>query len=367
MRLGTKIVELQGMKHRISIRSIFLTLIGCAAMASAEPGLERTALEHDHVRVATSEGLALSAYVSRPSTAKRKLPAIFLTQWVSCGSIAPSPERLSLHERLALSAEFALIRVDRAGSGESEGPGCDQLDYDTEVRHYREAFDQLAAHPWIDDKRVVVIGSSLGSTTAPLVAQGKPILGVAVQGAGALTYLERMLHFDRIQLEREGDFKPDRIDIEMRRRMEFQRLYLHDRMTPDQIAKQRPDLADIWATLRGTDAAPHYGRPFAWHWQAAEKNWLAAWTSIEAPVMVVYGEYEQFESRHGHRVIVDTVNRLRPGTASWLEIPRAGHGLRVYPDQYAAYKFEGGEARPELFVEPVSAWLRALIDRKDDE
>lgn len=327
-----------------------------AAMAQPQPN----ELEHQSVAVTTSEGLKLAAYVTRPSGTRERLPALFLTQWVSCGSIAPRTDRVSKEERVGFAAEFALIRVDRAGTGESEGPGCDKLDYDTEVRHYREALAQLRHHEWIDPRRIVVYGSSLGSTTAPLVALGNDVAGVIVQGAGALTYFERMLHFDRIQLEREADFDPSKIQHEMLRRMEFQRLYLFGKMTPAEIEASHPHLRGVFTSLLGTDEAPHYGRPYAWHWQAAEKDWLAAWAQIDAPVMVVYGEYEQFESRHGHRLIVDTINRLRPGTARWLEIPGAGHDMAIYPDPYAAYRFEGGVSQPELFAGPVSEWLRSV-------
>ncbi len=268
-----------------------------------------------------------------------------------------------MEERVAAASNHALIRLERSGTGESEGPGCNALDYDTEVRHYREAFDQLSTHPWIDRDQIVIMGSSLGSTTAPLVAQGKPVAGVVVQGGGALTYFERMLHFDRLQLERQPEFRPEEIDAEMRRRMEFHRHYLLGKMEPAQIEVQFPALAGVWQSLLGTDEAPHYGRPYAWHWQAAEQDWLSAWATLNVPVMVVYGEFEQFESRHGHRVIVDTVNRLRPGTATWLEIPHAGHGLRIYPNALFAYAWEGGESHPDLFVEPVSEWLRKIEPR----
>ena len=81
--------------------------------------------------------------------------------------------------------------------------------------------------------------------------------------------------------------------------------------------------------------------------------------------MVVYGEHEQFEARHGHRLILDTVNRLRPGTATWLEIPGAGHDLAIYPDQYSALIFEGGARKPELFWRPVSDWLEGTRAQTD--
>lgn len=313
---------------------------------------------HDQVDVTTSEGLVLKAVVSRAQGTSQRLPALFLTQAVSCGSVLPPRgSNLAAH---AAEAGYALVRLDRSGTGESEGPGCDRLDYLTEVRHYREALDQLRQHPWIDPGRIVIYGSSLGSTTAPLVALDKDVAGVIVQGAGALTYFERMIHFDRLHLERRADFDPLTIDEEMRRRIAFHQLYLGEKMTPEAIAERHPELSGVWESLRGTDEAPHYGRPYAWHWQAAEQDWLAAWARIEAPVMVVYGEYEQFEARHGHKVIVDTVNRLRPGSATWLEIPRAGHGLRIYPDPIAAMEFADGESRPELFWAPVTRWLRMV-------
>ncbi len=338
----------------------WLACFAAFTVHAAEPPPSTPDLEHQQVTVTTTEGLRLSAFVSRPANAEGPLPALFLTQWVSCGSIAPVPDRFSRAERLAWQAGYALIRVDRAGSGDSEGPGCDRLDYETEVGHYREAFDQLAAHSWVNPDQIVIYGSSLGSTTAPLVAQDKPVAGVIVQGAGALTYFERMVNFDRIQLERQPEFAPESFYDAMRKRFSFHTFYLHHRMTPAEIEAYHPRLRGVWETLRGTDAEPHYGRPYDWHWQAAEQDWLAAWTRITAPVMVVFGEYEQFELRHGHRVIVDTLNRLRPGQAQWLEIPKAGHGLRIYPDQFAAFQFEGGENRPELFLDPVSAWLTRL-------
>ena len=148
------------MKKTILIR--WLCFCWLSLSFTAQANAEKPPLEHTQVTVKTSEGLNLSAYVTRPTSNTDALPALFLTQWVSCGSIAPKPDRFSMEERVAVAAGYALIRLDRSGSGESEGPGCDQLDYDTEVRHYREAFDQLSKHPWANSEKIVVMGSSVG-------------------------------------------------------------------------------------------------------------------------------------------------------------------------------------------------------------
>lgn len=301
--------------------------------------------------------------MTRPAGAVGPLPTLFLTQWVACHSMAPRDGDTA--GRLARAAGIAVVRFDRAGTGTSEGPGCDKLDYDTEVRHYRELLQQVARMPEVDPARIVIYGNSLGATTAPLVAEAHPVAGIVVNGGGALTYYERMIQFDRLQLQRKADFDPIAIDREMKRRIRFHRHYLLEKMTPAEIEQAYPDLAGVWASLHGTvKEPPHYGRPYAWHWQAAEQDWLAAWARVHAPVMVVYAEFDQFEGRPGHHAIVDVIERLRPGSTRWLEIPSAGHDLRIYPDALSAFRWEGGVRQPELFIEPVAAWLREVVGGK---
>ncbi|MEP6340273.1 CocE/NonD family hydrolase, partial [Parasphingorhabdus sp.] len=154
----------------------------------AAVALESTeGLETEYGMIRTSEGLRLRSFVTRPQGTSERLPAIFVTQWVSCGSMRFSDARDSQLKLLARQSGMVMIRIDRSGSGDSEGLGCDKLDYDTEVRHYREALVQVKQHPWVDPDRVVILGSSLGSTTAPLVAEGNNVAGVVVQGGGAVT------------------------------------------------------------------------------------------------------------------------------------------------------------------------------------
>ena len=333
-----------------------------ADLAFAPPpmALERDpALDIEYDVVTTSDGARLRTILSRRAGSTAPLPALFLTQWVSCGSLearAGAPAQL---RDLARRAGMVLIRVERAGAGDSLGPACHQLDFDTEVRHYREALDRLQRHPWIDPSRVVIYGSSLGGMTAPLVAQGRRVAGVLVQGGGALTYAERMINFDRLHLER-GGAAAGEIDRRMRESIAFHTEYLLRGRSPEQIAREHPELAGVWARLRGSGDGVHYGRPYAWHQQAAGRDLLAAWAQIEAPVLVVHGEYDQFETAHGHRLIVDTLNRLRPGSAEFLEIPRADHELEIYPSAEDAYAYRGGRAEPELFLRPAIAWLRRV-------
>jgi hypothetical protein len=76
-----------------------------------------------------------------------------------------------------------------------------------------------------------------------------------------------------------------------------------------------------WAQLTAHTGDGHlYGRPYAYRHHAAEKDYLGAWTRIDAPILVNFNEYDQFEELRGAEIIVDTANRLRPGNATlaWL-------------------------------------------------
>ena len=339
-------------------------LVGDLPRKANKPLVDLPSLETEYGMVRTSEGTRLRTILTRPAGATERLPAIMLIQWVSCGSVDFGSARQSELRQIADQSGMVLVRVERSGDGDSEGVPCAKLDYDTEVRHYREALDQIARHFWIDPDRILLFGSSLGSTSAPLVAQGKKVAGIAVQGGGAVTYVERMINFDRLYLERSGKYSPDQIDGEMKRRIPFHVEYLLNGKTPEQIERERPDLKGVWQSVRGgAEAPPHYGRPYAWHQQAAKKDFLAAWTRITAPVLVIHGEYDQFEPPHGHQLIADTLNRLRPGSATFVEVPHADHNMTVYTSAEDAYLDRNGTPRPDLLAKPLVEWARRVTAR----
>jgi pimeloyl-ACP methyl ester carboxylesterase len=339
-------------------------LVGDLPRKDGKALVDLPGIETEYGQVRMSEGVRLRTILTRPVGATGKLPAIMLAQWVSCGSLDFGADRQNELRLLADRSGMVLVRVERSGSGDSEGVPCSELDYDTEVRHYREAFDQIARHPWVDPDRIIIFGSSLGSTTAPLIAEGKKVAGVAIQGGGAVTYLERMINFDRLYLERSGKYSPAQIHEEMLRRIPFHVEYLVNGKTPEQIERERPDLRGVWQSIRGgAEAPPHYGRPYAWHQQAAKKDFLEAWTKVDAPVLVIHGEYDQFEPRHGHELIVETLNKLRPGSATFIQVPKADHSIDVYASPEDAYADRNGTVRRELLAQPIIDWAKRITAR----
>lgn len=315
----------------------------------------------------TPDGARLRTIIAIPEGATAKLHPLLFTQWVSCGSVEyrEGDESREILAALARSSGLALIRVERSSDGDSEGAACHALDYDTEVAHYVAAFKQAMTHPSIDASRVFINGSSLGSTTAPLVAHelqkgGYDIAGIAVQGGGAETYFERMLTFDRHYLER----RPEEVaaaDIhdEMLRRATFHHEYLIRGRSPDAIAKDGPAMAKTRAGIRGLGQGEHYGRPYAWHQQAAKRNFLAAWDALDADILVIFNEFDQFEARYGHKVIADMANRKRPGSATFVEQAGIDHSNERYRTIEDAYAWRDGAPAWEATAKILVDWHRA--------
>lgn len=349
---------------RLSISRLFLLFIAIAtSVAQAEESIPGVTSHYRVVELA--DGSRLQAIITLPENdASARHPLLF-TQWVSCGSL-DYRKGSNAHELLAALARdsgLALVRVERSAL-DGSGPACENLDYDTELAHYIEAFSILLDDKRIDASQVYVYGSSLGSTTAPLVAErlqeaGSTIAGIIVQGGGAVTYYERMFNFERIYLERRPDVvAPADIQIEMLHRAKFQYEYLVEDRHPDDVAKDGPNMARIREDILGMGDADHYGRPFAWHQQASAHNFLAAWAQLDAPALVIFNTFDQFEARHGHQLIADMVNRLRPGTATFVERPNIGHSDNRFATIEDAYAWRDGTPAWQEGTEIMLRWLR---------
>lgn len=319
--------------------------------------------------VETPDGARLRTILTHPSGTRGPLPTIFFVQWVSCDSVEFTHPGawIDVFRIVAQRSGMAMARVERSASGDSEGPPCHALDLQTELAHYQFAFDQLSKSPHVDASRIVVLGNSLGSMLVPFVAEGRSVAGAAITSGGALTYFERMLHFDRTELERGGG-DPAQLQERLLAQARFHVEYLLNGRTPAEIAARDPALGAVWKQIPHTGDGVHYGRPYAYHHQAARLNVLAGWAKVEAPVLVVFNEFDSYESLHGAEVIVEAVNRLRPGTARLAVMPMQDHSFYVHASADAAFRGGAeGVAAPGPAAQAILDWLANEVsgDRAD--
>lgn len=342
-------------------------LVGDLPRAGNAPLEALPGLDTEYGELRTSDGARLRTLVTRPQGSSGRLPAVQFVQWLSCDSIEIAPNAkdgwATMLRRLLIESNVLWQRTEKAGVGDSLGPACAQLDYETELAHHRAAFRQLLARPDVDPRRVVVFGASMGTTYAPLVAAEQDVAGVVVWGGGATTWFERMLRFERNALEL-GDSDPASLSAEMTARAAYFSRYLLRAESPASIASSDPELGRVWTRIVGTGADTHYGRPPAFHQQAQQQNWPGAWTQVRGQVLVLYGEYDWFETRDAAALIVDVVNRRRPGAATLQVIPGIDHHFTRYANRTDAFRDRGGTEHAGPAVEAILAWLGKIGVRR---
>ncbi len=312
----------------------------------------------------TRDGARLRTILTRPSGSRGRLPAILFVQWLSCDSIelpASQDDGWSrMLRRVARDSGAVMMRTEKAGVGDSEGGSCAGLDYETELDHHRDSLAALRRSAHVDAGRIVVFGASMGGNMAPLVAEGQDVAGIMVWGGGAHTWFERTLGFERRAKEFEGIPAAD-LDHYMKKLTAFLHAYLLERQAPDTIVKEKPELEGVWAQIVGTGAGAHYGRPLVFHQQAQAQNWPAAWASVQAPVLVLYGEYDWFESADAHRLVADLANRRQAGQGRFVLIPATDHHFMRYPNARAAFRGDGGTSNADAAADAMLTWLGEIL------
>jgi pimeloyl-ACP methyl ester carboxylesterase len=325
-----------------------------ARAKEAHPGLEVR-----YESATTDAGFAVGMVVTKPPGTTR-LPAIVFIPWLSCDGIDYPDGAVDGWSRVLLeiarTSGMVLVRVEKAGFGDSTGPACADADLDADMAGYRAALKEVLRMPRVDPARVFLMGGSIGASLVPILAREVPVRGIVASGGFYKTWLEHMLEIERRRLALDGA-SPAQITAAMRGFADFYSLYLNGGRTPAQVSAQRPDLAPLWY-----DEPEHqYGRPARYYQQVQKLDVAGAWSEVKVPVLVIYGEYDWIMSRDDQDLIVETVNRRREGLARLVVVPRMSHNLERFESRQRAFAEQGATpvsgVAPEIvrFVDEVLA------------
>ena len=328
------------------------------AIAAEPPAREsHPGLDVRYEALAIGTGRSVQTVTTLPRGAAN-VPLIVFIPWLSCDAVdypkGPGDGWGRMLIDLARNSGAALVRVERSGNGIGTGPKCEDADLEADIAGFRAALAHAMRMPEIDPARVFLMGGSIGASLAPVLARGVPLAGIVATGGHYKTWLEHMLEIERRRLRLTGS-APAKVTAAMRGYADFYSLYLNGKMTPRAVLAMRPELAPLWID----EPERQYGRPARYYQQVQALDVAGAWDDVRVPVLVIYGEYDWIMSRDDQDLIVATVNRNRPGTATLVVVPKMDHHMALYETPEKAIREEGGRYA-SVVADEIRRWMSAV-------
>lgn len=290
--------------------------------------------------------------VTSPRGPRVRRPAMLIIGGIGCYSIDDASNTNDTYRHLSHDLArrgIVVMRLEKTGMGDSQGPACASVDFDAEVRSYDAALAALRADRRVDPSQVFVFGHSIGTIAAPELAQRHNAAGViAAQGLGR-TWIEYELINTRRQIELSGA-SPAETDAAMVAKAEcVSRAFL----TPEPVAEifaERPECAQ----LVGLPASQAYMS------QLTQRNIAGAWGALSSPALLIYGDSDFVTDAADHQRLTDIVNAAHPGNATLRIIEDMDHYIvRTESQASSMARVTSGEpgAYDERFSAVIGDWI----------
>jgi alpha-beta hydrolase superfamily lysophospholipase len=288
-------------------------------------------------------------------------------QGIRCGScefpLDPTEPVRKLVEGWAHSG-VVVMRVDRSGTGDSEGPPCSNVDLSTELATYRAALAALVARPDVDPRRVFLFGQSFGGMLAPLIAHARDekrqaLAGIMVYGTSSLRWRDCIMGTS-VRQRRLAGYDDARLEEEMARFREMHDLVCLEGFTPARAFEERPHLAMLRS--RDCEGETMYGRHVSLFQQLEAIDLDRAWRAVgsaRTPVLALRGEYDWICSRDESATIAAAAGTK----ACHVELAGVGHDMLAHDDLDASYRRPEDGLWNDRVVEETLAWMNTCVEK----
>lgn len=294
--------------------------------------------------------------LTMPAGLTAPAPAVLLIGGIGCYSVDIAANPQDAYMRLThdlARAGFVTMRLEKSGVGDSQGPPCQNVDFDAETRGYAAALAALQRSSHVDPARLYLLGHSIGTIIAPGLALQNRVAGVVVLEAVGRDWPEYEIRNLRRDLELDGESAPAVDEALIEKAQCMQRLFFENQ--PETEIERNMPACGVHNGI--------YPVSSAYVQQVAHLNIIEPWTRVNVPVLAVYGMSDFETELADHERIVAVVNASHPQSATLAVVPAMSHRLGRAPSAKAA---ETDDERGTL--EPydtdlsriVVAWLRGV-------
>lgn len=331
--------------------------------------VEGSVVRYDHV--VTAGGYRLRTIVTEPLESPRTidglLPAFLFVQGIICDTIdrphfPEAPDTRIVHAMA--KAGFVTMRVDKPGTGDSEGPACSEIDFSTELDGFASALRALASMPNVDPNRIYVFGHSMGGVMAPYLAAELPVRGSIVYGTLVRTWFEYQLENVRRQSELRG-FADELVNAYVQAEAKRSSVVLIEKGTLG-------DAWDRWPELRQPtqgimlDEEHMSTRHVRFFHELQDLNLAQAWADASGHVLAIWGEYDWVCAKEDHDRIAAIVNRREAGAGSSITLAQADHSFTTHPNLQASLMLMGRGRWADELIGTVLEWIDGVESTGSD-
>ena len=268
----------------------------------------------------SADGARYRVIVTKPRHVA-KAPALYLVQGLGCFSVDDPKDGYDTHILDAVTrAGYVTLRVDKPGTGDSEGGPCPEVDFRTELRAYQAGLQWLAAQSYVDSTRISLFGHSMGGIMAPMIAEAAPVKKAIVYGSGFNSWLYYMLENSRRQ-SRLGGTAFDVMADEEKQFEKFNALLFVQRKSMEEALQEVPQMRQHFPDGRSYAA----GKPVTYFQQIYDTNLAREWKEAKLPVVAIWGTSDFVASETDAEWLAAAVDAWLPGSGKLIRLPETDH------------------------------------------
>ncbi len=315
---------------------------------------------YDHV---VSNGHRIRTFVTKPSLAGKR-PVLFWIQGINASSVEQPLTGPGGTSRILKSFSddgYVTVRVEKPGTGDSEGGPAMDVGFDEELDIYRQALKSLDKYDFVDRSQVYVFGHSMGGCHAPIVCAELPVKGIVTYGTVSDSWLEWQIKAERIQSPLAGVAR-SQVDKDVRLTIAFYHYIYNEKRTVAWIKENRPELREI-ADSQSPDGKNMSVRSIRYMQEVNDKNFCEYWAKLgKTRVLALFGEFDFVSLQSCQEQVASAVNAANPGMAVYQVVPQSDHGFMqqsTMQESFAKFGKPGNEFNPAV-IEAMKSWIKSL-------
>jgi pimeloyl-ACP methyl ester carboxylesterase len=347
---GTKPVRIEAIRNDSLLQK---TVQFTSLKKEIHPGIDTF-----YEEVTTYYGITQRTIITKPRREGRQ-PAVVLIDGLSCSSIEIFPESTDNWVRslsaLVEKSGMVVMRVEKPGVGDSQG-NCSKSDFAMDLEGYKAAIHSLKSKTYVDPKRIVVYGSSMGSALAPLLANEFDLAGVISDGTFFKTWYEHMLEIERRIRLFQGDSEAEIFEKMNKYYIPLYYGMLIRKKTYREVVEEYPALKEF----NYHSPAHMYGRPVAYYHQLQDFNLAGEWEKLTVPVRILRGTNDWIMSAFDNNMIIDVLKRKGHQDHLLLEYPGLDHWNTIHKTAQDSFDGKAG-VWDEGTIQQILEWAQGIV------